>query len=219
MKRALTITIVLAASLSGSAAAQGTEKQSSWEALKHVSHDATFAYRLNGKNSCLYGHIQHVSDNSLTIVTDKRAKIVIPRADIERVYDGLEPNDFIFTIYNSWADVKALDASMNRKEFVRVVDARGAKHEGRVVKVSDSDITVKTANDEITVARKDVAWVEYIRLKPVSDNAQQEGHHGVYVRPELWPYAMGIGPKMTVRVYDSSQPETAQPPGNCSWHD
>lgn len=217
MKLAVTIASILIVALA--AIAQDKHDTAQWNSLKGLSSEATFAYRIEGRETCLYGRLGRVTSQSITIKTDKKEEIVVPRANLQRVWDGLERNDLIYTRYSSWEDVKSLTASMNKNEFVRVTETRGIKREGRASKVSDSEIILEKDGKKSTVPKTDIAVVEYVRLKPVGDDANYEARHGLFVRPETWPYALGIPPKMTVRLYDSSVSETLKPPVNCSWRE
>jgi hypothetical protein len=214
MKLTVIVSFVLMAALA--VTAQDTPDSAQWNSLKKLSTDASFAYRIEGWESCLYGKLRRVTSRSITIETDKE-EVVISREDLQRVWDGSEANDFIYTRYSSWEDVKTLTASMNKNEFVRVTDKRGLKREGRASKISDSEITLQKDGKIFTIPKADIAAVDYIRLKPVGDDANYEARHGLFLRPETWSYAWGIPPKMAVRLYDSSVSETLQPPVNCSW--
>ena len=217
MKFPATVTIGFTLIVALAAIAQDKRDAAQWNSLKNLSSQASFAYRIEGRETCLYGKLRRVTSQSITIHIDRKEEQVVPRGDLQRVWDGPERNDFIYTKYSSWEDVKSLTASMNKNEFVRVIDTHGVKREGRVSKVSDSQIVLEKDGKESTVLKPDTAVVEYVRLKPVGDDANYEARHGLFLRPETWPYALGIPPKMTVRLYDSSVPETLQPPANCSW--
>lgn len=195
---------------------QTRTEEINWTTLKRLPNNATFAYRIRGQKDCTYGKLIRTTSESVTIKTET-GQLVVSRANLQRIWDGLERNDFIYTTYSSWDDVKALHVSMNKDEYVQVVTRSGAKQQGRVVRVADSEIVMTSKNRETSIPRADIVIVEYVRLMPVGDDANYEARHGVFVRPETWPYALGIPPKLTVRLYDTAKPETLGPPGNCSW--
>ena len=111
---------------------------------------------------------------------------MIPRPDLQRVWDGLGRNDLLYTSRSSSEGVTSLNVSMKKNEFIRVIERDGSKHEGHGAKVSDSEIVPVSGANESPTANIAIVAVEYVRLKPVGDTANWEARHGLFARPDKW---------------------------------
>jgi hypothetical protein len=132
----------------------------------------------------------------------------LERKDVLKVGDYLLPDfNFLYVARNSWQDVMALHAVSGTNERVRVATRKGNKYEGEVANVSAREITLRVRKNPKTIARADVAAVDYVRYKPPSNDAAFWMSEGVLLTPETWVYVLGLQPKVSVRVFDGTKPE------------
>lgn len=185
-----------------------------WKEVKHVNHGLNYGVvRHNG--SCVVGRIAKVSDDAITIQTTAGSKVTVAAKDVLRVEDGDHIYDVIYTARSSWHDVKGM--SYNEGEWLVVKTRDGQQHRGHFIEASDSELKltkVKWAKDApvFTLPKSDIFSVDYDRIKPVSSDTEYFVHEGLgWMKPEMWPRYLGIGDRMTVSIYDASQPEDNSP--------
>lgn len=111
----------------------------SWNPLRHVTHRRTYTF-VDLDSNCILGQIQAIGSNSLTVKRANSAPVTLDRSAILRITDSSKPFDVVYTAASSWLDVKNLPS--NSRERVRVVTMSGQQREGRMVKATDTEITL-----------------------------------------------------------------------------
>jgi hypothetical protein len=201
-----------------------------WQSLKELPHNLGLLF-VERSMTCQSGQIKAVAAQSVLVRTD-RSDITVEKSSLIRVRLGSggqpvppsSPHMVLATVYSgrsSWADVIAFAPFQNKLGSNRFpvrmsVNTTGGKlHQGRLQRVTDSEITLADAfGKESTIAKTEVSRLAYIREKPLSDEQEYYWDELVMFRifdPLLYPRLFHLGDKIRVRLYDSSVPEDNSP--------
>jgi hypothetical protein len=81
---------------------------------------------------------------------------------------------------------------------------------GAVLAATDTQIVLKSFAATRPIAKQDIATVDYIRQKPVTDGEEyiaEEAPILLFFAPMTYVRAAGISAKLQVRIYDASKLE------------
>ncbi|MGB8494552.1 MAG: hypothetical protein WCE53_09155 [Candidatus Acidiferrum sp.] len=200
--------ILLVGSLMLATQACAAARDDAWENLRHVTRRRNYTV-VDRQSKCAVGRILSVTDHSVTLRTSQTATITVERANVLRVSDGPHTNDMVYSARSSWSDVQSIPK--NSRETARVVTKDGKEHEGKILEASEIHLILLLSGKRVELAKDDISRVEYVRYKPLSESGQFAAQEMYFVDPELWPYFLNIGVKMSVRLYDVSMPESNAP--------
>jgi len=162
---------------------------------------------------CYNGKLLNLTEQSLTLRLEDFSSLRIERKDILRFGDyGTMGGHIVYSGRSSWVDVKEIPLDL--KHNTRVLTKSGVKHEGRVSKVTDSEITLKERGRETVIVKSEIARIYFDRLRPLSDNDEyllDELAYFVIFDSKFWSYEMNAGPKIPVLLYDSTEAEDDVP--------
>jgi len=194
---ALLSSIILSALL-----AQTPPEMASWNNLRHITRGTDYII-VDRDRKCFMGKLGRVNDNSVTLKQWKRARMTVARQRVLRlctVRGGM-----YYSGRSSWLDVE----SLGPKQEVRITTKSGGAHPGSVVSVLDDRIILQEEQQRFEFARKDIATVEEVADKPLSDATEYASHELLdwIFFPQLWPYVFRHEPRTVILLYDSSKPE------------
>ena len=195
------------------AAAQVAAQPDSWDALKQVTHRATYIFVKQDLN-CVAGRIQNVTDSSLTLTHFHDQPISIERQDVLRIVESGFSHQglLLYSARSSWSDVQAL-SGWHRPPRISVKSSSG-EHEGKLLTVTESGLTLLSSSKKVEIQKAEISQLYYFQAKPPSDSAQYADDELVFMKifdPGLWPYLSGVAGYIPVRLYDSSLPEDDAP--------
>jgi hypothetical protein len=207
--------------------AAGATTDDSWGNLRLVTRERYYTV-MDRKSNCVTGQIVTANDRAVTLKLPDATNATLERADVLRVsVSQAAPNfphnlradiarvrDLIYNDKSSWFDIKGLDVQEKigvAGQEVRIVKKDGHKYEGRVFRISDTQLELDRPVGRLEVSKADVAQVYYLRYKPLTDSEKYSAQEDFWVDPRLWPYYLKLSPKMPVRLYDSSRPEDDTP--------
>jgi hypothetical protein len=128
-----------------------------------------------------------------------------------------DAHNFIYSARSSWEDVKHIYP--NKLENVKVRLKDGKTITGSTIQASDDRLTLKHLGRTVEASKREIAEVDYIRFKPVSEvheYVQREGAGLQFLDPKMWQYLLRINAVMPVRIYEASLPEDDSPlPRTC----
>lgn len=215
--KALVVAGFLLLSLTPSRAKAGTRNQ--WNNLRLIRHDNVYKFALRG-GKCLSGQIATVADDAvgiriteLPLAKSKRAKVPvvrIKREDLIRVKDGMNFIDIVYSERSSWSDLLNL-RDIDPGEYLLVVKKGLKQVKGKLASGTQADLTLRRWGNSHVIAKSDVSLVYYVRTRPASDSVIYSEQEMFLIDPRLWPYMLGVAPKMSVLLYDASRPEDDTP--------
>ena len=191
-----------------------------WKVVEGLTHKTEFT-AIDRDGNCTTGSIKEATDKALALKTTASV-VSIPKDRLLRFEYGYWPHghdwpSIFSTVYNdrsSWSDLQLLGswakANPYRAPPVRVRDKKGKVQNGKLEDVSDTAITLGLVNSHIVIAKSDVARVERIVEKPLSNTAEfcwEECVYFVIFDPELYPRIFHIGDTMPVLIYDAAMPQ------------
>lgn len=199
----------------------------SWQNLKHVTHERYYT-AVDRKSNCTTGHIVKANDHEFTLKLANRTSATFDRANVLRVSvsqaapyfpprvqaDVGRVYDVIYNDKSSWNDLKGVAGqekiSASGQE-VKVVKTDGKTYEGRLSKISETQLELDRTGGKLEIAKADVAEVYHLRPKPLTDSEKYNAQEDFWIDPRLWPYLLHLVPRLPVRLYDSSLPEDNTP--------
>jgi hypothetical protein len=193
-----------------------------WQRLKQLRHDVGFVF-VQRDQTCPYGQIETLTNKNISIRTD-RSQVTIEKSSLIRVRLGFggrsivsnNPNLPLFTVYSgrsSWRDLLAFAPFQSKTRpgstlQLSVTTKDGKSHRAYLSQVTDRDLALADAFGKETVFPKtEIARVDYIRDKPLSDTEEFHWEELAMFRifdPQLYPRLFHIGNTMSVRLYDSA---------------
>jgi hypothetical protein len=185
-------------------------KDDGWENLSHVTWQRSYTFVARDLH-CVTGEIVSVSADSLSVKLPKGGVTKLDRADILRVTSD---SYYIYSGRSSWSDVMGYKTYPG--EGVRIQTKKGETHHGKLLGISDSDITVWQTDGSIKIAKGDVSKIDIVSGKPLTYSDEYWLQECFYLPVcvldvHLWPRWVGIGRMMRVRLYNSSVPEDNRP--------
>ena len=180
------VVVLLTGWMALSSLALGGDADPAWKTVRGVTRKNSDYTAFSRDGRCANGRITALSDKAVTIQPDKGAAMTFAKDELLRVSDGTGPQDIVYTGRSSWFDVRQLPD--NDVESVRVVMRDGHKHQAkcRQVKTTEEGITLGDAKRPRTLAKKDVAAVHYIRVKPLTDGESNALHEYIIFHPIWW---------------------------------
>lgn len=202
----------------GSALAAATARDK-WSNLKLIRHDNTYTFAMRG-GACVSGQIAAVTGDTVDVevlnVSTLGAKgarssmVRIKRQDLICVKDGTSPNDIVYSGRSSWSDVLGI-RGIFAGEYLLLVTKTGKEKKGKLLAGSLRELRLKRWGKSTEIAKSDVSMVYYVRTRPPSESVVWSEQEMFLFDPRLWPYMLGVAPKMKVLLYDASQPEDDRP--------
>ena len=194
-------------------AAEST-KDDSWQNLKHVRHDRAYTF-VDRERNCIAGETVAVTQHSITLkrwnaTGTNSTTVTLDRPNLLRVTDGGQAYDVLYSGRSSWSDVQGTQG-IPASEAVLLITKDGRRHRGKLAEVSENYAKLRQWNKTVGIPKNDVAQVYYLRYTPPSASAMYAAQEMFFLDPDLWPYMLGIAPKIPVLLYDSSMPENNDP--------
>jgi hypothetical protein len=186
---------------------RASDADAGWQKLGTLERNNTYTILLRD-GTCQHGRIQKVEPDKLTLKSGN----TIVRSDVVYVGEGLSPHEILYSGRSSWYDVKEVKPGSWENLEIRLKSGKSMK--GSVISASDSDLTIKQFGHAIKILKQDIAQVNYIRLKPVSETHRylaQEAPGLEFLDPKWWQYLLRIGALQSVRIYDATIPEDNSP--------
>ncbi len=183
--------------------------QSSSDALRGVSHSSSLTF-MKRDRTCVYGPIAKVNAQAITVQQYNAKPITIQRADLLQVSQG---DALLFTVLSSWSSVMKAHVLPHEAFILTMRNSKTVK--GRPAKITSDSITLKHGLTTTTYMKNEVATVDYLCLKPESDNLDyfaQEAPFLLFFDPGFYYRLAGLEGRIPVRLYDSSRPESIAAP-------
>lgn len=181
-----------------------------WKNLEIVTHTRSYTFMERG-GKCVYELIMSVTDEGATlkqlVIQPSRlpttALVQIERSNILRVMDGPKAIDVVYSGRSSWSDVLELRGIPWFEDVVFIMKD-GTRRKGKVKGGSVVEVKLASSEKMLDIPKSDVQKVYYMRGKPPSAGAMYAAQEMVFLDPRLWPYMIGIPPKIYVLMYDAS---------------
>ena len=144
--------------------------------------------------------------------TAPRRAETVSRPDVLRVGEGLGAREIVYSGRSSWADVG--ECVPGPREHLTVVLNTGQRIDTKRVALLVSEITIESGERSMTVPKRDVSRVLYVRFKPLPGGYEwmvQEAPFLALFSPKTWQNALKINAMMTVLLYDSTAGEDSSP--------
>jgi hypothetical protein len=175
--------------------------------LGHINRGNNYHVILRN-GTCVTGKIQSVNPDSMLVVnsnegssTVRYSKARVTRLDVLQIKDGLKQCDILYSARSSWSDVQSVPSSS--REYLSVTLKSGSSIEGKPTSATDSQLSIKKFNAVSDIAKTDIAFVHYIRIKPAPADLVRE-FPAEFFDPRIWPYILNVGVHMQVLLYDST---------------
>lgn len=178
--------------------------QRSTDDLANVTHSASFTFAKRD-GTCIKGTIQNVSGRTVTVQPFQHAPVIIQRDDLLRVGHG---DALLYSARSSWDDV--MGVLPYPREELAIVLKDGRRTKGKSLKIATDSITLRHAFSTTTYLKKNISSVDYLRLKPETDNfdfLSEEAPFLLLFNAETYYRAAGLEGRIPVRLYDASKPE------------
>lgn len=178
-----------------------------WKKLGNLERSNPYTFVLRD-GTCQTGKIRGVEETR--IILESGAEVQKP--NVLWVGEGMSPHEVLYSGRSSWSDVRHVEPG--RLEALNVRLKSGKSMQGPVVTASESQITIKHYGRSVRIAKDEVAEVEYVRFKPVSEAHRyfaQEAAGLQLLDPKAWQYLLRIDALLPVRLYDASMPEDNSP--------
>lgn len=186
---------------------RGSEASAAWQRLGSLERSNAYTIVLRD-GSCQTGNIQTVEPKKLTL----QSGVTVQRAEVLYVGEGVSPHNILYSGRSSWNDVR--EVKPVRLETLESRLKTGKSIRGSFIGASDSDLTVKSFGRTAKISKLDIAEVNYVRFKPVSEGHRyfaQEAAGLQFLDPKAWQYLLRIDALMSVPIYDSAMPEDDAP--------
>ena len=192
----------------------------SWDNLGRVNRSRTYTF-MDRDSLCVGGRIASFTDQSVTVQTTRwrrsaagkmtvdQGVVTLERPKVMLVGEDARIGDALYSGRSSWSDLK--DIHLEPGESVTIVTTDGKHHNGKLGAAGENQVTLTRSGREVKFSKSDVRRFYYVRSKPLSDSGADAAREAVFLDPELWPYLLGITPKVRVLLYDSSVPEDNAP--------
>jgi hypothetical protein len=150
------------------------------------------------------------ANDQAVVIRDSGNDVIIKRADVLRVSDDdshAGPHDTVFSGRSSWSDVKAADPK--GPEYLHILMKGGEELKWAKPTVSDDSVSFEGR----TIAKAEVRYVSYVRLKPITRYEEHVAHENVnWLAPRLWFNYLMLG-KISVLIYSAELAEDNSPAG------
>ena len=186
---------------------RASDGDAGWQKLGTLERSNAYTIVLRN-GSCQSGKIQKVEPDKLTLQSGN----AVVRSDVLYIGEGVSPHEILYSGRSSWYEVKEVKPA--RFEGLDIRLKSGKSMSGSVISASDSDLTIKRFGRAIRILKQDIAQVNYIRFKPVSEGHRyfaQEAAGLQFLDPKTWQYLLRIDALQSVRIYDSAIPEDNSP--------
>ena len=174
-----------------------------WPKLGTLERSNAYTILLRDR-TCEMGKIRKVDLSKMTLESGN----AVLRSEVLFVGQGVVAHEILYSGRSSWNDVKRVQPAPLEKLSVRLKSGRSMS--GSVTNVSDSDLTIKRLGDSIKIPKHDIAQVDYIRFKPVSETHRYFAQEAVWLQfldPKEWQYLPRIDALLSIRIYDIELPE------------
>lgn len=200
--------LILAVSILLPALTRAADIEDGWRNLKRVTRDRLYAVVLHDGH-CAKGFLVSANDQVI-VVRDSAKDVVIKRADALRVSDDnlhAGAHDTVFSGRSSWSDVMAADPK--GPGYLHISMKGGEELKWSKPTVSDGSLSFEGRK----VAKTEVRYVSYVRLKPLTRSEQYVSHENVdWLAPRLWFNYLMLG-KISVLLYNAELVEDNSPAG------
>lgn len=183
-----------------------------WENLKQITRRRTYMY-VDRSLHCGSAKIDQVTDQAVTLKHSDHSKITIERHDLLRLGElGLSATGIIYSDRSSWSDVRNQRHSPkdpHRRARLRAVTLDGKSHEGQLIEIDDTHLTLLDGDLRTQLANSDISKVYHLRPKPFSDRAEyvvQEAPVIWVLNPEVLSFELDFT-RIPVLLYDSAAPQ------------
>jgi len=186
---------------------RASDQDVGWKKLGTLERGNTYTIVLRN-GMCQNGKIQNVQPDKLTLESGN----TVERSDVLFVGEGVSPHEILYSGRSSWSEVKEVKPGPLENLEVRLKS--GKSMSGSVISVSDSDLAIKRFGRAVNISKQNIAQVNYIRFKPVSESHRylaREAPELQFLDPKAWQYLLRIGALQSVRIYDSTIPEDNSP--------
>jgi hypothetical protein len=186
---------------------RASDANAGWRALETAEKGNRYTIVLRD-GTCQNGKLQKVEPKKITLESGN----TVMRSDVIYIGENISPHDILYSGRSSWYDVK--EVKPGRSESLDIRLKSGKSMRGSVMHASDSDLTVKRFGRAVTIAKKDIAQINYVRFKPVSESHRylaQEAPELEFLDPKWWQYLLRIDALQSIRIYDSTIPEDNSP--------
>ncbi len=178
--------------------------QSPADPLQKTGESSTLTFVMKD-GACVRGTVVKADSASVRVQPLKQKALDLRRDELLQVSQG---NALVFSARSSWSDV--LSAHLYPREALVVVTKSGKTIKGTVVNAGSAGISIRHGLTTSNLPKLEVSTVDYLRWKPASDGfnlALEEAPWALIFYPEFYGRAAGVEGRVTVRLYDSSQPE------------
>lgn len=173
--------------------------------LRHVSHSATLTF-VQRDGTCIDGSISEITATTITVQSHGKPLLTIGHADLVQISQG---SALLFTASNSWSNVEQQAGQVYPREAFVLKLRSGKVLKGKPTRVSPDTISLKHGFVTTEYRKDQVATVDYLRLKPESDEFDyfsQEAPALLFFDPEFYYRAIGLEGRIPVRLYDGARP-------------
>lgn len=165
-----------------------TEQSDAWQKLGTLERTNLYTIVLRDK-SCQTGRIQTVESDKIILTTGA----TVQRSDVVWVGGGLSAHNILYSGRSSWDEVKRAQAASPESLTIRLRSGRVLT--GPEISASDTGVTIKRFGRHVSTAKPDIAHVDYVRFKPVSEAHRyfaQEAAYLAVLDPKVWQYWLRI---------------------------
>jgi hypothetical protein len=189
-----------------------------WKNVLRAQKSQKFKYSTITRDlGCVEGTILSVTQQSVSLNPKGGTTVMIPKKDVLRFsYPKWGASGILYSGRNSWLDVREIPHNSFHGEAVRVVMHDGSLHQGRLLDVLDSSLTVLEGRDrqqkQTRIAKGDLAEVYRITYKRMSSGADyiySELPFFWVLDPATWPAAVDQG--TLVLLYRAGYKEENEP--------
>ena len=190
-----------------------------WANLSLVPPDNGYTFIIHDR-SCISGKIAGVTDQAVTVEVQQAPpsasggtaspEVRIKRSDLIYVKDGVGTIDIVYSGRSSWSDVLGI-REVYPGEHLLLVTKDGKRREGRLSGTFSGGIQLGRWGRDEEISKSNVSLAYYVRTRPASSSVVRSRQNMFLIHPRLWPYMLGVAPKMKVLLYDASQPEDDRP--------
>lgn len=189
----------------------GHVQDDQWKNLMHADRRPTYTV-VTRQLGCTVGKIDAVTRQTVTLKRPDGTTESIAKQDVLRSTDQeIASLGIVYSGRSSWLDVKNCCPNPKRYSgvYLRLVMLDGKKHEGELVGVQDTNLTLRDGRQTNQFAKLDISRVYLVRYKRMSKSAEAaftELFVFKVLDPQLWPYFLRIGTAY-VLLYDSRMPD------------
>ena len=186
---------------------RASDEDVGWRNLAALERSNTYTILLRS-GTCQSGKIQKVEAERLTLESGNS----VARSDVLYIGEGVSPHNILYSGRSSWYEVEQVKPAASENLEIRLNS--GKLMSGSVISTSDSDLTIRRFGRTLRILKQDIAQVNYVRFKPVSEAHKYFAREAAglqFLDPKVWQYVLRIDALLSVRIYDSAIPEDNSP--------